>query len=856
MLISSLFVALSADAQIAQGELTIISSCQNGQKDGSNGECLNDVKFYEKRAIPQAEIDKLLKQNNWRMASPTEVEAAWKFLNLHQVNFGKMSDGNYAVPMQSDGPILKRGLNLRDSGVSMFSNGFFYVDAAEPTPKTTASVETKTEDIILGTVTISNQAPKPAPKTAPPAPQNNNSGGTIRLSGEAPIEAFEVKDGDPKPVQYFADLAADSCADPGNLMIDGWTRAERPILEAAGHKFIAKKGYGYSSPNLSHVVNKLKADPKLRWEFAPLMIESAWGALVAPNPSAGQVAFKQRFEQWAACDKNLTARRALASWNLHIGKWGASNNIGNGVYITWLDPNPEYKPALWSIANKKGPSIYGFDVTNDGNSLYIGRKGRFTLGQLIAPLQARYTPGFDDLADVQYIREDFAAATAGIAAGASALFGAGLGVSVSAVPVSHEIFKIKFAKEANEKIKAKDLEDLKRQANKGAKKVKSAAKAAAKSGKKGAQAALKSSKGILRNAIKNAFSKAASKAGSKVGSKAAQQIGTKVGVQVGTKAGGTAAGVLAIVVIAAATFGEELAEIIQTKLYEDALTYDARNVTEYDVSAILGPEPSELNKMAVFSLLLKMTIAEPADRNTLSLELPIFDCPIGFSRMNETCTVNVGFHGQEGLSLAQATKIASENGWRLATPVEVELAWSTQALDTYAFGLMSDGKFAVPVQKDYSNFKKGSNIGAVGGNQGFFYVHDFVNNNTAVGGGTFIQNAKNLTLFLSNQNTNSFHQMDKPGASWKIIEHGNYSRLQNVKVPNQFAYVNKGKLAYGPVDAASSLGHWNIESEDGLMFQIESVALPHRYIHTENGKIELGYTEPNWKGTLWSIPGY
>lgn len=43
-------------------------------------------------------------------------------------------------------------------------------------------------------------------------------------------------------------------------------------------------------------------------------------------------------------------------------------------------------------------------------------------------------------------------------------------------------------------------------------------------------------------------------------------------------------------------------------------------------------------------------------------------------------------------------------------------------LDVYAFGMTSDGSFAVPVQSDHSNFAKGANIGAVGGNQGFFYV--------------------------------------------------------------------------------------------------------------------------------------
>lgn len=35
---------------------------------------------------------------------------------------------------------------------------------------------------------------------------------------------------------------------------------------------------------------------------------------------------------------------------------------------------------------------------------------------------------------------------------------------------------------------------------------------------------------------------------------------------------------------------------------------------------------------------------------------------------------------------------------------------------------LPDGRLAVSVQSDYDNFKKGPNIGATGGSQGFFYT--------------------------------------------------------------------------------------------------------------------------------------
>lgn len=95
---------------------------------------------------------------------------------------------------------------------------------------------------------------------------------------------------------------------------------------------------------------------------------------------------------------------------------------------------------------------------------------------------------------------------------------------------------------------------------------------------------------------------------------------------------------------------------------------------------------------------------------------------------DNTSTVDVAtvkevlFHSQASLSLAEAQAIAQENGWKIASSSEVEAAFTYRNLDVYAFGRMADGRFAVPVQSNHSNFQKGPNIDAVGGNQGFFYT--------------------------------------------------------------------------------------------------------------------------------------
>ncbi len=91
---------------------------------------------------------------------------------------------------------------------------------------------------------------------------------------------------------------------------------------------------------------------------------------------------------------------------------------------------------------------------------------------------------------------------------------------------------------------------------------------------------------------------------------------------------------------------------------------------------------------------------------------------------DKQCHSDVKFHAKDFVTQGEIDQLIKANGWRMATPSEVEKAWSQLGLDVYAFGRMSDGRFAVPVQRNHSNFSKSANIGAVGGNQGFFYVHE------------------------------------------------------------------------------------------------------------------------------------
>ncbi len=88
-----------------------------------------------------------------------------------------------------------------------------------------------------------------------------------------------------------------------------------------------------------------------------------------------------------------------------------------------------------------------------------------------------------------------------------------------------------------------------------------------------------------------------------------------------------------------------------------------------------------------------------------------------------TCVVDVRFFAQDSITLEAAKNLAAKNGWALARAEEVQAAWNKKALDIFSYGMLEDGRFAVPVQTDHApTFKAGANIGVTGGNQGFFYI--------------------------------------------------------------------------------------------------------------------------------------
>lgn len=829
-----------AMSAVAQGT----AQCNASQAITASNTCVTNVLYYQASGLNEADINALLQQNNWRLANEAEVRAAWSELDLHNNSYGKIDGNMYASVLQYKDGLLDRGVHIRDSGVAMFSTGFYYVDYSQT-------------NIAVGTATITtvqDDSPSPSPEPQPAATQSTSRHPgcphglpAVEVNGQmvcqAPIQtssdpgepiyvggASFTDAGGPIPVGYFAELMNERCADPGNLMLDGWNGPERGVLESAKAKFVQDGSWLVTRGSPDSIASRLRTDPQLRWKFAPFLLEAAWEALLAENKTPAQAAFKARFDRWSGCDKNLTARRNLARWAAHTGTQ-SSASIGGGS-IHWVDPNPTYKPVTLSTLSDTGPSLKGYDVTNNGNPLYIGMKGQQALATVIKPMMARLTPDFPDPEGLVFIDEDFTALaeTVGvkqIRTNDSELW-AIIGMEMTKYGVADPV-----AWETYEEVAG------------------------------GVNTIL----GLLQLSFFLPTSDTPQAIAEAILVSAIEKIVTKLVSEAAGNAVGPIAGGLSF---AATILEAKLTEVIEADQYEEALRRDASNTDPVEINPDrLKPTPFDsyaysaasiddpaVERAAIFALLMKMVIAEPADRNVLTLEVPILPCPIGTKKVGETCTADIRFHDAPGLSLSDARQLASTFNWVLATPEVVQDAWQAKALDRYAFGMMADGRFAVPVQQDYSNFKTGANIGATGGNQGFFYLPNLVQGDQYSNSGTVIQNVSDMTAFLPVSGT---FNIDR-SSSWKLTAVDFLSaepilRLEWLNAPGQFAYFENGVLKTGPVAANNPAGHWKFHRLGQNFYRIENVAAPDQYLQMKGNLVTLDYIEPNSKASIWHLPG-
>ncbi|WP_425420440.1 discoidin domain-containing protein [Phaeodactylibacter xiamenensis] len=206
-----------------------------------------------------------------------------------------------------------------------------------------------------------------------------------------------------------------------------------------------------------------------------------------------------------------------------------------------------------------------------------------------------------------------------------------------------------------------------------------------------------------------------------------------------------------------------------------AMAYDAARTYDFDWRDFAGVDPTGLTSVAA-------AYANPLCKDIKST-------PSYISNVKE-----VKFHSQGSLTPDQVRSMARQNEWTIATAAEVHDAWTYKGLDVYAFGMMADGSFAVPVQKDHSNFKKGPNIGAVGGNQGFFYIDNMVNialNKPAIQSSQYGTKAKNGAQLandgiVQDQGQGGFlqHTNNDTNPWWEVDLQGHYE-IASIRLYNR-----------------------------------------------------------------------
>lgn len=249
----------------------------------------------------------------------------------------------------------------------------------------------------------------------------------------------------------------------------------------------------------------------------------------------------------------------------------------------------------------------------------------------------------------------------------------------------------------------------------------------------------------------------------------------------------------------------------------------------------------------------------------------------------------VKFYNKAGVNLAQAQSLAAQMGGKVATSYEVQAAFAQHNLDVYAFGMMADGRFAVPVQKDHSNFKKGPNIGAVGGNQGFFYTVPTTSpkatpvatttatKTTGVSKGSDgpefkktpwldqdfirIQNKSNNTLYVHNQWEQVYGgpiQADWFSAQWKFIPYGGLKfigNFQNRANPNLYLSNNGGKVEVikDPANLQDGNILWTILPEKDGWLWIGNSAAPNESLYIDNDQLKVGVVKGDLSSALWKV---
>lgn len=827
-LIFAIFVVyqplFSQDRTIIMGTATIKNICKDGKVSGEGGKCVFEVKFYPQDNLTLDQAKAKAAEFGLSLATPEELTEAYTYLKLNQHSYGLLANGQMAVPIQADISTFKKGPNI---GITGGNQGFFYT--MKP-----------------GT-----------PIVAPPKPitTTNSGSNVIKLSGDAgtPVAIDQSKDGyynreffKLNGINYSDSQAAVYDAykkkyanGVGNIMQDKWDDANyQHILNRSLDQYINEKFPNRYKNNTTHLKsylkylitnkdNTCKSCKLTRYEFVGFFVPEYLKTL---RTGANPVLSKQ-FSEYVSFHLAKANRYTLESWKYYSRSTTAELNDTPFIPGLRFNDGPtlidreDIEPIVYDDTGRgrfiKSGIPLGDKTVNEfkskgmhGSPMYFTHKQNMTILDFSMPLVAQSFPDDPEVSELlsvpNYLSKNLSAEAQALNIVSSHAQKAGISFATGAA--------VLFSAQALNAFSV-------------------------------ALTAATNISGATINGVVMTYTIQSASLGSKA-----------IGPALSSAIGPVAVGVSVFMVGFMPTGGKAIEIAIFENSLKEGCYIKPRNENWQTMS--------DQEKIENFTFLFKMLVL---DANDFTYLIPDHTASISEQRKLETeaanmvnnaqlksqilasmdtryNTPNMYYYREANLTLEQAINKANFNRWQLAKEDEVREAWIS-GFDAYAFLRMADGRFAVPVQSDHSNFKRGANIDAKGGNQGFLYT---VNRKDY----KRIQSRFKKHLYIASQNNSPLEviKSNEDEQLWKVIPAGNgWVRIQNLKNPELYLNFSGHKLEIVKILPNWASALWKFQPGYGEYIRIQNNWYPDKYIHNENGKLEVGPITDNMWSAMWKF---